>query len=439
MTLSPAAPNPGSISGLVTRLRNLGVDVAITELDVPLGPARTEQAQVAIYRQVATECLVAGCSEITVWGVGDGFTTLDSDGQRANNPFLSAFFSLPSKPLLLDTNLQPKAAYAAVVETIASTGAIPRPVGDLQTGVIFWRALGRVGSALGTETSATWQFTVGPRSAPVDTSWGSRLDVNGDGYADVVVSAPSTNRVFIYVGGAAGVGVTPTTTLTRPDGGFGHSIASAGDTNGDGYADLIVGAYVNSRAYVYLGGAAGLVDAPAATLVGPDAGQFGLSVAGAGDVNGDGFADVVVGANLAVSSTGRAYVYLGASSGVSTTPSAILTGPDGVNGGFGSRVASAGDANGDGYADLLVGSFYSDPGGNVDAGRSYVVFGGSNRSSMNVSAVALTSSTVGYVIRGESGGDLAGRLSYAGDVNGDGLADMIVGAAGASCASSSGG
>lgn len=127
MTLSPAAPNPGSISGLVTRLRNLGVDVAITELDVPLGPARTEQAQVAIYRQVATECLVAGCSEITVWGVGDGFTTLDSDGQRANNPFLSAFFSLPSKPLLLDTNLQPKAAYAAVVETIQSTPPPPSP------------------------------------------------------------------------------------------------------------------------------------------------------------------------------------------------------------------------------------------------------------------------------------------------------------------------
>ena len=304
-------------------------------------------------------------------------------------------------------------ACAAVVETIEATGASARPVGDLPTGVIFWRALGRVGSALGTETSATWQFTVGPRSAPVDTSWGSRLDVNGDGYADVVVSAPSTNRVFIYLGGAPGVGVAPTTTLTRPDGGFGYSIASAGDTNGDGYADLIVGAYMNLRAYVYLGGAAGVVDAPAATLVGPDASQFGRSVAGAGDVNGDGFADVVVGANLAVSSTGRAYVYLGASSGVSTTPSAILTGPDGVNGGFGSRVASAGDANGDGYADIVVGA----PGA-VMGGRAYVFAG----SATGLAAAATTTLTA------PDGGSFGWSVANAGDVNGDGYADIEVGA-----------
>jgi GH35 family endo-1,4-beta-xylanase len=127
MTLSPAPPVPGSISGLVTRLRNLGVDVALTEVDVPLGPARPEQAQVDIYRQLTTECLVAGCSEITVWGAGDGFTFLDTPLQRRDNPFLSAFFSLPSKPLLLDTNLQPKAAYAAVVETIQSTPPPPSP------------------------------------------------------------------------------------------------------------------------------------------------------------------------------------------------------------------------------------------------------------------------------------------------------------------------
>ena len=121
LTLTPAAPNPGSVSGLVTRLRNLGVDVAITELDVPLGPLRSEQAQVDIYRQVATECLAAGCSEITVWGVSDANTTLDSVGQRQNNPLLSTFFSLPSTPLLLDVALQPKAAYAAVVEAIQQT------------------------------------------------------------------------------------------------------------------------------------------------------------------------------------------------------------------------------------------------------------------------------------------------------------------------------
>lgn len=121
LTLSPAAPNPGSVSGLVARLRALGVEVAITELDVPLGPLRTEQQQVDIYRQVTAECLSAGCTEVTVWGVGDAFTTLDTAGQRQNNPLLAAFFSLPSTPLLLDVNLRPKAAYAAVVAALQST------------------------------------------------------------------------------------------------------------------------------------------------------------------------------------------------------------------------------------------------------------------------------------------------------------------------------
>jgi endo-1,4-beta-xylanase len=125
LTLTPAAPAPGSVSGLMSRLRDLGVDVAITELDVPLGPARGEQAQVDIYRQVVTECLLAGCSEVSTWGVSDSFTTLDSVAQRQNNPFLAAFFSLPSKPLLLDTNFEPKAAYQAVVRAMEQTPRVP--------------------------------------------------------------------------------------------------------------------------------------------------------------------------------------------------------------------------------------------------------------------------------------------------------------------------
>ena len=124
LTLTPEAPAAGSISGLVSRLRSLGVEVAITELDVPLGPLRAEQAQVDTYRQVVRECLIAGCSEITTWGVTDAFTTLDSAGQRENNPLLSAFFSNPSKPLLLDSAYNPKAAYQAVVDAIEQT---PRP------------------------------------------------------------------------------------------------------------------------------------------------------------------------------------------------------------------------------------------------------------------------------------------------------------------------
>jgi hypothetical protein len=96
---------------------------------------------------------------------------------------------------------------------------------------------------------------------------------------------------------------------------FGWSVATAGDVNGDGYADVVVGAYwygnLTGRAYVYLGGTSGLATTAATTLTGEADSDFGWSVATAGDVNGDGYADVVVGAYLYSVSTGRAYVYAG--------------------------------------------------------------------------------------------------------------------------------
>ena len=147
-------------------------------------------------------------------------------------------------------------------------------------------------------------------------------DVNGDGYADVVVGASGLQqctpggRMCIWAGRRPGDdgGHDPDwrgdQQLLRRVGGDG------GDVNGDGYADVVVGAYGYSsgtgRAYVYLGGASGLAAAPATTLTGEAATDyFGMSVATAGDVNGDGYADVVVGAQGYSSDTGRAYVYPG--------------------------------------------------------------------------------------------------------------------------------
>jgi GH35 family endo-1,4-beta-xylanase len=105
---------PDTIGSIVERLHALGVDVAITELDVPGGPNRGPDAQVALYHQTVSECLAAGCSEITVWGVSDERTWLDGSSQREANPLLQAF-SLPSNPLLLDVDYEPKATYQAVV------------------------------------------------------------------------------------------------------------------------------------------------------------------------------------------------------------------------------------------------------------------------------------------------------------------------------------
>jgi hypothetical protein len=144
---------------------------------------------------------------------------------------------------------------------------------------------------------------------------------------------------------------------------FGRWVRTAGDVNGDGYTDLLVGAEAalssNGEVAVYLGSATGLAASPAVTLSGSDTnGSFGWSVDGAGDVNADGFSDVIVGAPHANTSTGIAYAFMGSGTGLSMTSTTSLSGPSGSNGQFGSPVAGAGDVNGDGFADVLIGAQY---------------------------------------------------------------------------------
>ncbi|MGE0097565.1 MAG: beta strand repeat-containing protein [Hydrogenophaga sp.] len=231
----------------------------------------------------------------------------------------------------------------------------------------------------------------------------------------------------------------------------GYSVSSAGDVNGDGLADLIVGApYAEGdagRSYVVFGKA----DGTAVELSGIAAGmggfvingqaawdESGYSVSSAGDVNGDGLADLIVGASSVEGGVGRSYVVFGKTEGTPVELSAIAAGGthgfviNGQSAGdfSGESVSSAGDVNGDGLADLIVGAPYSDPAAGLYAGRSYVVFGQMGGTAVELSTIA-AGGTEGFVINGQAAGDYSGdSVSSAGDVNGDGLADLIVGARG---------
>ena len=168
---------------------------------------------------------------------------------------------------------------------------------------------------------------------------------------------------------------------------YGFSVSTAGDVNGDGYSDVVVGAHVydngqtnEGRAYLDLGSATGLSSTPAWTTESNQAeARYGVSVSTAGDVNGDGYDDVVVGAqNWDTTSpkkddAGKAYLYLGSADGLSTTPSWTFEG-DQADAWLGDFVSTAGDVNGDGLADLLIGAYrYNHP--QQHEGRAYVFLG----------------------------------------------------------------
>ncbi|MBK8283768.1 MAG: FG-GAP repeat protein [Ahniella sp.] len=261
-------------------------------------------------------------------------------------------------------------------------------------------------------------------------------DVNADGFGDVIVGAPEYSNgsslegaVSIYFGGAGAFNTQADVIMEVNQSGanFGHSVAYAGDINGDGFGDILVGApnfdatLSNEGAmYLYLGGA--IVDATAdAVLVGGQASAFlGWTVAGAGDLNGDGFADIAGGAigfdASGASNGGLVRVFFGGAS-FDTTPDAnLLSGQ--TDGRMGSGLASAGDINGDGFSDLIVGANEFDN-GQLNEGRVFIFKG-------TAGAFPTTADTTLEVDQIDSG--FGTSVAGAGDVNGDGFSDVLVGA-----------
>jgi hypothetical protein len=247
-------------------------------------------------------------------------------------------------------------------------------------------------------------------------------DVNNDGYSDIIIGAPlaDSNGVdsgFVYVFSIEDFSSLFSLHGDSAGDNFGWSVSDAGDVNGDGYGDVIIGAPLDDNSGVD-GGSARVVSGSNGSILsafnGVGAGDhFGLSVSGAGDVNGDSYGDVIVGAPLNDGNgtdSGGAYIYSGNSGNI------IL----GVGGNAGDQlgwsVSSAGDMDGDGFSEAIAGSPFADNAGKIDAGSAKII---------NLS----TPAHVTHIFYGDSAGDYLGSsVSFIGDTNNDGYSETVVGA-----------
>ena len=294
-------------------------------------------------------------------------------------------------------------------------------------------------------------------------------DINGDGLADIIIGAPGAE-----VNNQAGVGksyvvfgsnepLNPRLNLGELDGsnGFmingidendlsGFSVSDVGDINGDGFDDLIIGAYrannFAGESYVVFGsnqpfnnslnvaeldGSNGFV----INGINPDE-LTGFSVSAAGDVNDDGFDDLIIGARDAnfsdnddniLIAAGRSYFIFGSANGFSSifnlselngSNALAIENPTGAGERFGFSVSSVGDFNGDEIDDAIIGAPLADVDGNINAGESFIVFGSDSGFDANIFRIE------GSEAEARSGYSVSG----AGDINGDGLDDVIIGA-----------
>jgi hypothetical protein len=262
-------------------------------------------------------------------------------------------------------------------------------------------------------------------------------DVDCDGYADIAVGSSKFSdqldregSVFVYYGNPVAPADVPDWHYTSGAAGslFGSAVSSAGDVNNDGCDDLIIGAYRykngeagEGAAFLFLGSHGGLSATPSWSYESNvKEAQFGYAVSSAGDVNHDGFDDVLIGANtyaLGQVNEGAAFLFYGSASGLSPLPDwSYESNQDAAL--LGSSVSAAGDVNHDGFDDVLVGAPVFDE-GQVDEGMVFIFHGSS--SGLSLSANTLLQSNVQGAWFGHS-------LSSAGDVNNDGFTDIIIGA-----------
>ncbi|MFW3146380.1 MAG: putative Ig domain-containing protein [Thermoplasmatota archaeon] len=323
---------------------------------------------------------------------------------------------------------------------------------------------GRVHLIMGNNTGWTMNRSISQSNAifegtdSTETIGGAvcgKIDLNYDGFDDIVFSSKvsninGTNSGHTYIFFGKNTGFSGIISASNADASLigdvydnsGWSLANAGDINGDNYDDLMVGAFSNRAGYinkVYLvfgrwkplwGSQMSLSMSNASFERESPNDNVGVTISGAGDVNGDGFSDMLMGADTNDehgNNRGQVYLILGRSApwtmktSLSTSNASFYGEAD--NDHLGSSVSGGGDVNGDGYSDILIGAEGNGENGQ-DAGQTYLVFGSSTGWSMDTTISAANASYFGH--EGSYSGD---SVSINGDVNCDGYDDILIGGA----------
>ena len=309
-------------------------------------------------------------------------------------------------------------ACAHIIDTLAGEKGVARPTTPLRAGLLFWRVVTNQGQ------SAVWQLTIPGRDTGGDIAWGVVPDFNGDGFADVAIGSPQagSQSVSVFNGSPNGPSSAADETLSG-DTLFGEAVASAGDVNGDGFVDLAVASGSGPGSVtVFLGGPSGPGGIGTPLLPGDVTAGFGANIASAGDVNGDGYGDLLVGG------VEHAQVFLGGPSGIATTAAFALAASSYADA---TVVQGPSDVNGDGMPDLLVGDalYLSSASGLAADGAFGGSFVGDENGD-GFGDIAGGHVFAGSPEGIDTSADLFGQagettLGTAGDLDGDGYSDVI--------------